>query len=56
MLASLLLEGLAALRAGKPEVAVAALQAVCDDEDLAEAAERADVRARAHSLLAQALL
>jgi tetratricopeptide (TPR) repeat protein len=48
--------GLAALRAGKPADAVAPLLEVADDRELAAAEDLADVRARALSLCAQALL
>lgn len=54
--AAQLLAGVEALRRGAPGEAVAPLQAVCDDPDLAAADDLADVRARAWSLLAQAHL
>ncbi|MCB9685084.1 MAG: hypothetical protein H6738_07325 [Alphaproteobacteria bacterium] len=55
-LASTLLDGVAALREGRHAEAVARLRAVCDDRELMAAPDLADVRARALSLLAQALL
>lgn len=55
-LAGLLLEGLEHLRRGRAPEAIAPLQEVCAAPELAHADDLADVRARAHSLLAQALL
>ncbi|TNE87484.1 MAG: hypothetical protein EP330_18650 [Deltaproteobacteria bacterium] len=55
-LAERLAEGVAALRDGRPAEAATALREVVDDPDFQEHPELADVRARAASLLAQALL
>ncbi len=55
-LAEALMTGLAALRSGRWHEAVARLRPVCDDPRLARATDLRDVRARACSLLAQALL
>lgn len=55
-LADRLLEGVAALRADRAADAVAPLLAVASDPELAAAGALADIRARACSLLAQALL
>lgn len=54
-LAATLLAGVEHLRKGRPSDAVGLLRSVCGDSDLAQATDLADVRARAHSLLAQAL-
>ncbi|MBX2797438.1 MAG: hypothetical protein KTR31_07220 [Myxococcales bacterium] len=54
-LAASLLAGVEHLRKGQPSDAAAMLRAVCADPDLAAAEDLVDVRARAHSLLAQAL-
>ena len=56
LLAGLLLDGLRALKAGRAADALGPLEQVCGDHELARAADLADVRARACSLLAQALL
>lgn len=55
-LAELLGEGVEALRDGRPTEAAAALRQVVDNPDFQAHPELADVRARAASLLAQALL
>jgi hypothetical protein len=54
-LASRLADGLRLLREGKAAEAAAELEVVCRDPDLAGATDLRDVRARALSLLAQAL-
>ncbi|MEZ4241285.1 MAG: hypothetical protein R3F59_35035 [Myxococcota bacterium] len=51
-----LAEGIEALRRGQHRQAATALAAVCDDRAFARAADLADVRARALSLCAEALL
>ncbi len=55
-LAGWLLEGLEHLQGGRAAQAVSPLQRVCDHPGLQVADDLVDVRARAHSLLAQALL
>lgn len=55
-LADQLLEAVQHLEASRPEQAAPLLRAVCGDAALAAAADLVDVRARAHSLLAQALI
>lgn len=55
-LASTLLDGVAALRDGRHADAVARLREVVEDRELMAAEDLADIRARAQSLLAQALL
>ena len=55
-LAQTLLGAVESLRSGRAAAAVPALTEVCADPSLAAAADLVDVRARAHSLLAQALL
>ncbi|MCA9492082.1 MAG: hypothetical protein KC621_19250 [Myxococcales bacterium] len=55
-LASVLLDGVSALREGRPADAVPPLRQVCDDRELMAATDLADIRAHAQSLLAQALL
>ncbi|HHO52993.1 MAG TPA: hypothetical protein ENK18_19480 [Deltaproteobacteria bacterium] len=55
-LAGLLLEGLEHLRHGRAAEALGPLQEVCGAPELARAGDLEDVRARAHALLAQALL
>ncbi|MEQ1506010.1 MAG: hypothetical protein ABMB14_27510 [Myxococcota bacterium] len=55
-LAAMLADGVRALRAGRPHDAAAKLVAVCDDREFATATDLRDIRARASSLCAQALL
>jgi hypothetical protein len=55
-IAAALAEGVRALRAGRADDAVPLLVRVCDDEALAAAEDLRDVRARALSLCAEALL
>ncbi len=56
LLSALLLDGVRALRSGDAAAAIEPLLEVCSDPDLQRAEDLQDIRARARSLLAQALL